>query len=210
MNDSEILKEIIHHYFNYKEAGKGERPSFHSFIGYLNTITDENSVRSAQERGEYHTEVDDVAIFIVLLYRYAKGYVNRALKDTPLQTVDEFSFLITLLAEGGHTKTDMINKMVLTKTSGTEVIKRLIKKGLISESDNPEDKRSLIINLSEEGKKVTFSILPIMQKVSEIIKGNLNSSELTTLNFLLKKLEVHHRNIYEGKVDLDVDGMIQG
>jgi hypothetical protein len=52
------------------------------------------------------------------MYRYAKGYIKKALQESIIQTPDEFSFLITLMTFESLTKTELINKQVIEKTSG--------------------------------------------------------------------------------------------
>ena len=69
-----------------------------------------------------------------MMYHYAKGYIKKALRDSYLQTSDEFSFLITLMTYDSITKGELITKHVMEKTSGSEVIRRLIKRGMIVEA----------------------------------------------------------------------------
>ncbi|MEQ8924689.1 MAG: MarR family winged helix-turn-helix transcriptional regulator [Fulvivirga sp.] len=208
----EILKKLIELFFTYSENKNAKNLNLTEFVGFLNVELGEqgksNEKTSKPNSKSYNTETDDLGILLVLLNRYAKEYVKKALKDTPLSTADEFPFLISLLGTNSHTKTELINKMVLTKTSGTEVIKRLLKKGFIEEFEDANDKRSIRVKLTEEGKLLTLGMLPKMQMVSEIIKGGLSSTELTTLNYLLRKLEKHHKNIYEESGDVELKELL--
>jgi hypothetical protein len=67
---------------------------------------------------------------VTLLFRYAKGYIKKALQDSIIQTADEFAF--NLITFESLTKTELISKQVMEKTSGVEVIKRLVGQGLDS------------------------------------------------------------------------------
>lgn len=191
MNKEEFLKKVIEMSFRYfKETDSDfELAEFSSFLEHT-------SNKSLDENKKLSSDADDLGIRLVLLNRYAKEYVKIALEDSDLNTADEFSFLITLFAMGSHTKSELTNKMLLTKTSGTEVIKRLLKKGLIKEYEDLEDKRSKRIEINERGQAKLFQVLPRISISSELIKGNLTSYELATLNRLLKKLEEHHKNIF--------------
>lgn len=50
--------------------------------------------------------------------------------------------------------------------------------------------------------------VPKMNTVSKVIVGNLSPDELNTLNFLLKKLDQRHRNIYENVSEKSLDHLI--
>jgi len=141
---------------------------------------------------------------IYYMYRYARFYTKKALKDNPLNSLDEFTFMITLLNIPAITKTELINKMVYDKTTGIELINRLIKQGLITEAENPADKRSKLIHVTEMGRAVLFSSFEELNKVSQIIPGKLDAEELMTLIHLLDKLDHHHLHIWDHHRDSDL------
>ncbi|HAQ37119.1 MAG TPA: hypothetical protein DCQ58_01305, partial [Saprospirales bacterium] len=68
------------------------------------------------------------------LFRFAKFYIKKALSGTSIKTLDEFGFLATLLRNGSLLKNELINSHLLEISSGSEVLKRLINSGLVSES----------------------------------------------------------------------------
>ena len=51
------------------------------------------------------------------MYRYARNYSKKALEKTPLQTIDEFTYLGVLM-QSPMTKTQLINRHVQEKTTG--------------------------------------------------------------------------------------------
>ncbi|WP_313185847.1 hypothetical protein [Sphingobacterium siyangense] len=79
----------------------------------------------------------DISTLLVFMYRYAVVYFKKALKEGPINTLDEFSFLIVLMTYPSLSKTELVQKLIMEKTSGIEVIKRLLKNELIEEFDNP-------------------------------------------------------------------------
>jgi DNA-binding MarR family transcriptional regulator len=87
----------------------------------------------------------------------------------------------------------------MEKTSGTEIINRLVKRGMISEAADQNDKRSIKVSITKSGREEILRILPLMTRVTEIVTGNLNKEEINTLSYLLKKLDYFHNNIYLSK-----------
>jgi DNA-binding MarR family transcriptional regulator len=89
------------------------------------------------------------------------------------------------------------------------VIRRLLRRGMIAESDDINDKRGKLISITEQGRDEILKILPQMGNVSEIIVGNLSNDEVNTLSYLLKKLDHFHNDIYRNKKDLSLEDILQ-
>ncbi len=208
MKKSEILTTLITNFFSFDaEMGNQEEYSIDEFIGYLNSKSGSQELGmreiSGENKGwfkdEYRNTASDISILIVLMNHYAKWYIKKVLVDSHLHTPDEFSFLITLMTYDSLSKSELITKQVMEKTSGSEVIRRLIKKGLIAESADENDKRSIRVSITRNGREEILKILPLMSKVTKIVVGNLNAEEINTLSYLLKKLDYFHNDIYLNK-----------
>ena len=131
------------------------------------------------------------------LYRFAKHYVKKAFINTKIRTIDEFGFLATLLREKSLLKNELINKHLLEISSGSEILKRLIKNELIYEYPDEKDKRAKRVSLTETGIKEIMIAFQDMHKVSEIIIGNLESDELNDALSVFNKLTFYHQHIHE-------------
>jgi DNA-binding MarR family transcriptional regulator len=210
MKKNEILITLINHFFSFDaEMGNQEAYSMDEFIGYLNSKsgTTELAMReiSGENKGwfndEYRNTTSDISILIVLMNHYAKWYIKKVLMDSSLNTPDEFSFLITLMTYDSLSKSELITKQVMEKTSGSEIIRRLIKRGLIVESADENDKRSVRVSITKSGREEIVRILPLMSNVTKIVVGNLSNEEINTLSYLLKKLDYFHNDIYLSQRD---------
>jgi DNA-binding MarR family transcriptional regulator len=219
MKKREILTTLINHFFSFDaEKGNQEEYSIDEFIGYLNAKSGSQELEIREISGEnntwlkdeYRTATRDISILIVLMNRYAKWYIKKVLRESHLQTPDEFSFLITLMTYDSLSKSELITKQVMEKTSGSEVIRRLIKRGLIVESADENDKRSIRVSITQSGREEILRILPLMSKVTKIVVGNLSSEEINTLSYLLKKLDYFHNDIYLKKRGQPLSEILSG
>jgi len=219
MKKSEILTTLINNFFSFDaQMGNHEEYSMDEFLGYLNAKSGCQDLEmreiSGENKGlfsdEYSNTKSDISILIVLMNHYAKWYIKKVLRDSDLQTAEEFSFLITLMTYTSLRKNELITKQVMEKTSGTEVIRRLIKRGLIVESADENDKRSIRVSITKSGREEIFKTLPLMSKVSEIVVGNLSNEEINTLSYLLKKLDYFHNDIYLNKRDQSLGDIFKG
>lgn len=214
MKTKDILIQLIEYLNRYETEAEsiGATVNFTDFLGFLNGQYTASNIKVSELRGDYRGDElaeqpgsdTDISILIVLLFRYAKGYIKKALKDSIINTADEFSFLITLMTFESLSKTELIQKQVMEKTSGTEVINRLLKNELITQYNDENDKRSVRVRITPKGRMELVQILPQMQIVSQIVTGRLDEKEKTTLAYMLRKLEHYHNDIFLNKKETEL------
>jgi MarR family transcriptional regulator, lower aerobic nicotinate degradation pathway regulator len=166
--------------------------------GFLQFAAQKNAPaggKAAPVNDDLQTISNQLGFFLNYLFRFFKGYTKVALRNSPVSTADDFIFLATLNREPSMRKTDLIKNNMMETPSGIEVIKRLLKNKLVTELADPEDKRSVRLKLTEKGKKELYTIFGEMNKVSNVLTGNLNTAEIKQLHSLLEKLFTHHQLI---------------
>lgn len=213
MKTKAILKELIDYLSLYEQENidSGAELNLTDFLGFLNSHHVIQNIKVAELRGnvpspeliEQEGSDTDISILIVMMFRYAKGYIKKALKDSKINTADEFSYLITLMTHESLSKTELIVKQVMEKTSGTEIINRLLKFGLVEQFNDEVDKRSVRVMISQQGRLELIKVLPQMNAVSQLVVGNLNAAEKGMLAYMLRKLEHFHNDIFINKKELD-------
>lgn len=214
----EILIELINLLDQFSSEKQGnEDYSISDFVGFLNSKLGSQDVAMRKIEGNAEPGLKilrtdsntDTSILITLMFRYAKGYVKKALQNSPIQTADEFAFLITLMTYESLTKTELINKQIMEKSSGVEVIKRLISMQMIEEFADELDRRSVRVRITPTGRQTIITVLPEMAKVSKVVVGNLTQPEVNTLTYLLKKLDFYHNDIFLNKRNLGLDELLE-
>lgn len=133
-----------------------------------------------------------IAQFIFYMTRYAKLYSKRILKDTPIKSLEEFGYLATLISFNQLTKIDLIQRNVHEKPTGMDIIKRLMKSGLISQEQNPDDQRSQVVSITPLGREITLGLFREMDKLTRVVTGPLSPIEKAQLAHYLKKLDDFH------------------
>jgi MarR family transcriptional regulator, lower aerobic nicotinate degradation pathway regulator len=198
-----ILTQLIDELAIYEEQYGAAATDFSSFVNHL--VTKQQPV--AQKRvvtGTLEKEVQrggdrmetSIATQVTYIHRYAKLYGRKALTGTPLQSLDDFTYLVILFTHESLTKTELIHKNVHEKTTGMEIIKRLIRAGLVTQHQDDADKRSQRIKVTEAGRGVLLSLLPKLNDISTIITSTLTATEKVVLHNLLVKLDHYHFDIY--------------
>ncbi len=208
MQSKEILIQLVKYLDLFEQENKHLKEyNLGDVINYIQAkeFTKEDAKRkqisfnAGQEEIHFdlkESQSNSLSRLLSLNYRYAKDYIKKALSDSQLQTVEEFSYLVVLMIHKELSKTELILENAMAKTSGTEVIKRLLKKELIVQFDDKKDRRSQLVTITSKGLKEMKRVFPRMQMASDIISGNLSPSEQQMLNFLLDKLEHYHNIIF--------------
>ena len=142
-----------------------------------------------------------ISTLLVHMNRFAKNYAKAAIVGSDFTTQEDFIYLITLKAFGKMSKMDLIKKNVHEKSVGILIISRLMTKGWILQEDSEIDKRSKIIDITNEGLKVLDQQMHKIRQATAIVSANLSESEKLELIKLLTKLNDFHSNIYHQNID---------
>lgn len=210
MKSYQLIHQLISLVEQLEIENQGNEVSIHDFKGFLlNAVGDpagdfvNGDVRFGKKEHtaqEMAYQLDNsIGRLFVYMSRYAKSYIKKALEGTPLQTAEEFTALAILLTHDHLSKGELINHNLQEKTSGTEVIRRLIVAGLVKQWDDLKDKRSKQIAITDDGKELLFHVFIDMNYVGKMITGKLTVAEKLKLQYLLRKLENFHLEQHEKK-----------
>lgn len=90
---------------------------------------------------------------IARIGRLSASYANLALEGTGLNQIEEFGMMI-VIKQQKPTKSEVIYGNIFELSSGTDMLARLKKRGLIKEYDDTEDRRSKRLELTPKGDKI--------------------------------------------------------
>jgi len=200
--DYDILHQLIDQYRQYEEEGGA--PELPGFAFWLNRKMQQKPKEMPEARLE-----EEIAIGLGLLYKHARHYIKTALSDSPLKGSDDFAFLATLLEVGDLRKSELIRYNLSEFSPGMEVIRRLIRKGLIVDYVVPEVGGSKKVTPTEQGKAALQESLIEMQKASQIVSSILSEEEKAQFVLIARKLLHFHREIWENDQGEPLDGIVE-
>lgn len=140
----------------------------------------------------------DVILSITLarLARFADMYSKKALAGLPIFNTEEIVYLMILDEVGTPRKSDLINSNLSEFSTGVEIIRRLVKAGLVEEFPDADDRRTKRIRMTEAGKTVLMAAYPKMNVVAQIVANALTEDEKDLLIQILGRLEKRHDDVY--------------
>lgn len=205
-----LIKELINYVSDYqKEVGNSDIKEFSSYLydrlsQHQPPNTDNTFEKNNFQNYKSYQEVE-FSTLLTSLYRFAKHYIKKAFLESEINTIDEFGFLATLLRQKSLLKKELINQHLLETSSGSEILKRLIKNGLVQEASDQKDKRAKRVSLTPKGRMTVTGAFDDMHKVSEIIIGNLNGEELSQALQVMNKLSFFHHHIHQEDKNTKLD-----
>ncbi|GAA4273571.1 MarR family transcriptional regulator [Aquimarina gracilis] len=200
----ELIKKLIDLTGEFVKGRMDKDIHVKSFANWLSKRMDE-TVTNEEYKITGHSIEAEIAAHIGRMSRYSNSYIKSALVGLPFTTDMDFAFTAILHGAGPIGKTDLIRKMAYDKSSGMEVIKRLLKNGIIEQFPNPNDKRGKLLRLTKIGEENVIKAYAEAHKAAKTVSGCLTKSEQITLLKTLKKLDEFHLPIYlEEEKDINV------
>jgi len=147
----ELARDILGHLETFLHVGTdGSWPQ--DFGGYLTALGDQDENHPPTSKEEPDTVA--LGVTLVALSNVVRRRASQALRNSPFTTIMDYQFLFVLRSHGPMSKSVLIEANGMESSSGTEVIKRILREGWIAEKPNPEDGRSILVHLTEKGEAI--------------------------------------------------------
>lgn len=103
-------------------------------------------------------------------------------------TYTQYICLMTLWEEDGQKVGSIAQKLLLDTGTLTPMLKTMEKEGLIRRTRDPEDERSVLVNLTDAGKEMESRLADIPLCVGSCVMESLSPEEAATMYRLLYKI----------------------
>jgi len=145
---------------------------------------------------------------IGMIHKLNVNYANIALNGTDLNQIEEFGILLTIQQYKNPKKTEVIYANLFELSSGTDMLTRLKKRGLIKEYDDKEDKRSKRIELTSKGEKAITACFPRIKKMAMMMMHDLSDDDKELCIQLLKNVEIKFSSLWQSHKGMEFDEII--
>lgn len=92
-------------------------------------------------------------------------------------TPRQFAVLVTVSQNEGLSQTHLVERTGIDRSTLADIVRRMLKKGLLQRRRTREDARAYAVKLTEEGWRVLRSVDPLARKVDERILASLPASQ---------------------------------
>ncbi|MFA6084063.1 MarR family winged helix-turn-helix transcriptional regulator [Mucilaginibacter sp.] len=137
---------------------------------------------------------------MILLRRIGKfhmAYSNKALEGTELDQIEEFGILVTIFNQGNPIKSEAIYNNIIELSSGTNMLIRMKKKGLVSEYADKEDKRVKRLKVTQKGEATLQIAKEKVLKVAHMMVHDLSDNDKQLCIQLLKPVDTRFSGMFQ-------------
>jgi|SRR5579872_1733328 len=137
---------------------------------------------------------------VILLRRIGKfhiAYSNKALEGTGLSQMEEFGILVTIYNQKNPIKSEAIYNNIMELSSGTNMLIRLKKRGLVSEYADEQDKRVKHLKLTAKGEATLLNAKGLVLKVAHMMVYDLSDEEKHLCIRLLSPIDRRFSGLYQ-------------
>ena len=120
--------------------------------------------------------------------RFAK-FQAHILREARL-TLPQYYILSLLSIKDGRPFKELADELACTRATTTGIVDTLEKKGLVVRAPHPEDRRSMLVRLTEGGRSLLQATPGVEEAFGSCCCDVLPQEEIQELNKLLKKLSV--------------------
>jgi MarR family transcriptional regulator, temperature-dependent positive regulator of motility len=107
-------------------------------------------------------------------------------------TPRQFAVLVTVSQNEGLSQTHLVERTGIDRSTLADIVRRMLKKGLLQRRRTREDARAYAVKLTEEGWRVLKSVDPLARKVDDRILASLPATQrervLQDLNAIIQAL----------------------
>lgn len=92
-------------------------------------------------------------------------------------TPRQFAVLVTVSQNEGLSQTHLVERTGIDRSTLADIVRRMLKKGLLQRRRTKEDARAYAVKLTEEGWRVLRSAEPMAKRVDDRILAVLNGAQ---------------------------------
>lgn len=119
--------------------------------------------------------------------RRFKAFMKAELADMNMNFTDGMT-LLSIYGDKERTAESLLDAVSCDKSVMTRTLQKLEKEGLVSRKHNPDDGRSWLFCVTEEGRESAGTVIDAIRKWSEESFGNMSEKDVKLLLELLLKL----------------------
>ncbi|MCK8494627.1 MarR family winged helix-turn-helix transcriptional regulator [Spirosoma sp. RP8] len=162
-------------------------------------LESEPLMKSGMRLSEAFQESEDFLswFFMGRLIRYVKFYTKSMMAEQGMSGPDEFLFLSLINEMDRPTKKEVCVANATELTTGMDILRRLIKLGLIDEFADERDRRSKRLNLTPKGHDTVQIIAKGLSQLHHSVLADLEAAERKHFLQTLQYLNNYHFPFYE-------------
>jgi DNA-binding MarR family transcriptional regulator len=148
-------------------------------------------------------------ILIRRIGKYHITYSGKALEGTGLIQMEEFGILVTIFNQVNPIKSEVIFNNLMELSSGTNMLMRMKRRGLIGEYSDKEDKRVKRLRLTAKGEQTIKKAKPRVLDVAAMMCGAISDEDKKLVMQLLNPIQEKFEGSFQKSRNLSFEEIKQ-
>lgn len=153
------------------------------------------SVAEQQVVQDDHLPNIRVAYLLWRLNKILRVYKKPIFDTEGLKSQDEFAILSHIYKVGECTKKEAVETHFIDRSTGIDMIKRLVRRGMLTDRVCPQDRRARLIQLSSDGEALLHRIYSRLVDIPEMLINMTHLEKEAFLQQLEEMNKVHTHNL---------------
>jgi len=132
-------------------------------------------------------EEESIGRQIYICGQAMRSYADQKLKKHDL-TIEQLHILKQLSIMEGQTQSQLCELVGKSPANVTRILDRLEKKGSVIRSNNPEDRRSILVSLTKDGELLLAAVTALFEGLGPDVVAGISLEEQKTANNVLNKI----------------------
>ncbi len=128
---------------------------------------------------------------------FVKNYAKAPFQQIGFSNLEEFRILQIIDRIKNINKSQLSNESLMEFSTVVDILKRLMKQGLIKQLQDENDKRASLLQITPKGKKLLNTSYQTLSEMQPNVAGDLSLKEQETLIGLLLRLNNFHTDFFE-------------
>lgn len=128
---------------------------------------------------------------------FVKNYAKQPFQEIGFVNLEEFRLLQIVDRVEDINKSQLSNESLMEFSTVADILKRLIKQGLIEQVRDKSDKRATLLQTTVKGKEMLNTSYKTLANLQPNVAGDLSLKEQQTLIHLLLRLNSFHTDYFE-------------
>lgn len=138
----------------------------------------------------YHLQ-EATSFLLSRTYSRLKNLFAKRLKAYGI-TPEQWVLLVQIEEQEGVSPSELAAHSLRDKPYTTRLLDKMVEQGLLHKVENREDRRSALVFLTAEGRRVKAALLPVADAVNDCLQQGMNPDEVVLLKRLLQQM---HQNL---------------
>ncbi len=210
MGEGEMIHVLIGRWIEYARLRSNHSiKDFASWL-YRKVVGTESSQGEDEEIRQSPVDMRmEIGYLFGRLANFSELWGKLAFKDLPILQFEDFTILQEVKRQQNPTKKYLAELLVNEKSTAFEIIKRLVRDGLLSEKLDEKDRRIRRVQLTQLGEEVLAAANQQAEKVAILLMGDTAVQDMHRLINVFRDLNDFHTHLHEQVPHETVDDLVQ-